>query len=126
MGRLLRTQGIQAVTYLSAEEFLADAKRPVFDCLLFDIRLGGMSGIELNRKLAASGSTTPVIFLTANDDPEVREEAVRTPHASYLRKTDPAEVVLAAIRAAMHRDVAEANGPATEPGQGRQEKQEGQ
>ena len=47
--RLLRASGIQAVTYSSAEAFLADSKRPQFDCMVFDVQLGGMSGIELAR-----------------------------------------------------------------------------
>ena len=102
MSRLLRAAGIQPICYLSAEDFLADTKRPQFDCLLLDIQLGGMSGIELNQQLAAAGSTTPVIFLTAHDEPEVRAQALRSPCAAYLRKTEPAEAVLAAIRKVIH------------------------
>ena len=54
LGRLLRASGIQPVPYLSAEDFLADVKRPKFDCLVLDIQLSGMTGIELNQHLAAS------------------------------------------------------------------------
>jgi FixJ family two-component response regulator len=69
--RLLRAAGIQAITYGSAEAFLADTKRPKFDCMVFDVQLGGMSGIELAKALAAPGSSpTPVIYITAHDDPE--------------------------------------------------------
>jgi len=100
--RLLRASGLQAVSYSSAEDYLADSKRPQFDCLVLDIHLGGMSGIELNQHLAASGSTTPVIFITAHDEPEIRAKALRTPCVRYLRKTDSAETVLAAITAAIH------------------------
>ena len=52
--RLLRAAGIQPVTYSSAEAFLADSKRPQFDCMVFDVQLGGMSGIELARAIAES------------------------------------------------------------------------
>jgi FixJ family two-component response regulator len=52
--RLLRAAGIQPITYGSAEAFLADTKRPRFDCMVFDVQLGGMSGIELAQVLAAS------------------------------------------------------------------------
>lgn len=100
MARVLRAAGMQAVTYLSAEAFLDDAKRPRFDCILLDIRLGGMSGIELNRRLIAAGSAPPVLFLTANADEEVREEALSTPCAGYLKKTDSSEDVLDAVREA--------------------------
>ncbi len=103
VARLLRASGIQAVTYLSAEAFLDDTQRREFDCVVLDVQLGGISGIELNQRLAASDSATPVIFLTAYDEPDVREQALRTPCVAYLRKTDPAAVVLAAIRQAVGR-----------------------
>ena len=65
MGRLLRLAGFQPISYPSAEAFLADEKHPQFDCLLLDIRLGGMSGLELFRQLAAQKNHPPVIFITA-------------------------------------------------------------
>ena len=102
LSRLLRAAGIQTVSYLSAEAFLADSRRPQFDCLVLDIQLGGISGIELNQQLAAAGSITPVIFITAHDDENVRERALRTRCAAYLRKTEPAETVLTAIRKAIN------------------------
>jgi FixJ family two-component response regulator len=98
LGRLLRAAGIQPVTYSSAEEFLADTKRPRFDCLVLDIQLGGMSGIELQRRLAGVGEKTPVIFITAHDDPGARAEAEAVGCASFFRKTDSGTDVLAAIR----------------------------
>ena len=54
-GRLLRAAGMQPITYDSAESFLADTKRPQFGCLVLDIQLGGMSGIELAGRLAGGG-----------------------------------------------------------------------
>jgi FixJ family two-component response regulator len=98
LGRLLRAAGIQPITYPSAEAFLADTKHPRFDCLVLDIQLGGMSGIELQRQLVAAGEKTPVIFITAHDDPEVREEALATGCAAFFRKTDSGAEVLEAIR----------------------------
>ncbi len=95
LGRVLRAAGLQPILYPSAEAFPADAKHPRFDCLLLDIRLGGMSGIELAQRL---GSATSVIFITAHDEPEVREQALQTGWAAYLRKTDSAARMLAAIR----------------------------
>jgi FixJ family two-component response regulator len=100
LGRLLRVSGMQPVTYLSAEAFLADTKRPRFDCLVFDIQLGGMSGIELHRQLNASGSTIPVIYVTAHDEPATREAAQAAGCAAYFRKTAPSEALLEAIRCA--------------------------
>lgn len=101
LGRLLRAAGFQPITYLSAEAFLADRKRPVFDCLVLDIQLEGLSGIELGQRLAAAGSTTPLVFITAHDEPEIRERALRIPGSSFLAKTAPADAVFAAIRRAV-------------------------
>ena len=72
------------------------------DCILLDIQLGGMSGFELQNLLTASGSTTPVIFITAHDDLEIREQARQTNCVAYLRKTDPGDAVLEAIRRAVN------------------------
>src|SRR3954451_19919896 len=74
-GRLLRAAGLQPITYPSAEAFLADAKHPQFDCLVLDVQLDGMSGIELAQRLKAEGGSAPFIFITAHDDPAARNEA---------------------------------------------------
>jgi len=97
-GRLLRAAGIQPITYLSAEAFLADTKHPQFDCLVLDVQLGGMSGIELSRKLTAAGGHPPFIFITAHDDPDARAEAEAAGCAAYFRKSDSGAEVLEAIR----------------------------
>lgn len=98
LGRLLRAAGIQPIAYESAEAFLADKKHPTFDCLILDIHLGGMSGIELGRRLAAVGTTTPFIFITAHDDPDARAEAEAIGCAAYFLKTVAGDEVLKAIR----------------------------
>jgi FixJ family two-component response regulator len=99
--RLLRSAGFQPVSYPSAEALLEDGKRPQFDCLVLDIQLTGMSGLELSRRLAAVKDATPVIFVTAHDDPDVRTQALATGCAGYFRKTDPGQEVLNAIRRAV-------------------------
>jgi len=98
-GRLLRAAGMQPVTYDSAEAFLGDAKRPQFSCLVLDIQLGGISGIELARRLADVGARTPIVFITGHDDPEARS-AAEALGAAYFRKTDSGKEVLDAIRKA--------------------------
>ena len=97
-GRLLRAAGMQPITYGSAEAFLADTKHPQFSCLVLDIQLGGMSGIELAQRLAAVGGRTPVVFVTAHDDPEARSAAEALGCAAYFRKTDSGKDVLETIR----------------------------
>ena len=97
-GRLLRAAGIQPITYATAESFLADTKHPQFGCLVLDIQLGAMSGIELAQELVAHGENTPIIFITAHDDPEARASAEAVGCAAYFRKTDSGKEVLDAIR----------------------------
>jgi FixJ family two-component response regulator len=97
-GRLLRAAGLQPITYSSAEEFIADTKQPRFDCLVLDVQLGGMSGIELAQQLVIDGAPPPFIFITAHDDPAARAEAEAAGCAAYFRKTDSGAHVLEAIR----------------------------
>ena len=100
--RLLRMAGFQPVTYASAEAFLEDTKRPRFDCLVLDIQLGGMSGLELSRRLKAVRDTTPFVFITAHDAPEMRAEALACGCAGYFSKTDPGALVLEVISKAVN------------------------
>ncbi|MGO4396591.1 response regulator transcription factor [Variovorax sp. M-6] len=100
LGRLLRASGMQPITYGSAEAFLADTKHPRFDCLVFDVQLGGMSGIELAQRLVAEGGHAPFIFITAHDDREMRAAAQAVGCAAYFRKNDTGADVLEAIRRA--------------------------
>ena len=104
LSRLLRAAHLQPISYSSAEAFLADAKHPKFDCLMMDIQLEGMSGLDLSRKLSAAKDDTPIVFITAHDEPEVRAQAEATGCAGYFRKTDPGPEVLAAIRRAVGVD----------------------
>ena len=101
LARLLRASGYQPVTYHSAEVFLGDAKRPVFDCLIVDIQLGGMSGPELGERLARDGSSIPLIFLTAHENWEALKQSISTPHVALLHKSDPGETVINAIESSI-------------------------
>jgi FixJ family two-component response regulator len=95
--RLLRQAGFHPLIYLSAEEFLDSADRSRFDCLLIDIQLGGMSGIELRRQLLSEGDMTPVICITAYDEPAVRIEALNTGCAGFFLKTDAGSAIIEAL-----------------------------
>jgi len=100
LSRLLRAAHFHPVTYSSAEAFLEDTKHPMFDCLVLDIQLEGMSGLELRKRLSAVKDGTPVVFITALDDPEVRALAEASGCAGFFHKTDSGADVIAAIRCA--------------------------
>jgi len=105
MSRLLRASNLQAITYVSAEDFLTDTKRPKFDCLVIDIQLKGMSGLDLSQRLSAVKDATPIVFITAHDDPEVRAQTKAAGCAGYFRKMDSGADILAAIHSAIsHED----------------------
>jgi len=97
VARLLSVHGFATRTFSSAEAMLdSDAARTA-TCLLLDIHLGGISGIELQRRLAASGSTCPVIFMTAIDDDFTRQEAMNAGCVAYLKKPFDPQMLLDAI-----------------------------
>jgi len=100
---LLDAHGFLTAIFPSAEEFLASKLVREADCLLLDIHLPGMSGIELHRQMKASRSDVPVIFMTALDDEVIRRQAVETGCVAYLRKPFPARQLFDAIEKAGER-----------------------
>ena len=100
--RLLRLAGYEPSTFYSAEDFLADNGRSRFACVLLDIQLGGMSGIELQRSMSARGEPTALIFVTAHDEPAIRAEAMQAGCAGFFSKNEDGERILAAVREAAH------------------------
>jgi FixJ family two-component response regulator len=94
--RLLGAKGFDVETFASAETFLAAVPSNAA-CLVVDIHLRGMSGIELRRRLAASGSRLPVIFITAVDTEAVRKEAMEVGCIAFLRKPFLADALIGAI-----------------------------
>jgi FixJ family two-component response regulator len=101
VARLLAHNGIESRTFASAEALLHSGGVQTATCLLLDIHLGGISGIELRRRLAASGSKCPVIFMTANDDEATRNQAANAGCIAYLRKPFARQVLLDAIAKAV-------------------------
>ena len=101
VARLLAHHGIESRTFASAEALLESDRVQTATCLLLDIHLGGISGIELQRRLAASGSKWPVIFMTASDDEATRNEAMDAGCIAYLRKPFASHVLLDAISKAV-------------------------
>ena len=98
LARLLRVAGFDPVIYSSAEEFLgATLPRPPA-CLVLDVHLGVLSGLELLRQLRADGSQLPVIMMTAHDDRRVVQEAHRNGCLAFLQKEADGETLLALLR----------------------------
>jgi FixJ family two-component response regulator len=101
VGRLVRARGFEVRSLPSAEAFLGSAARREADCLLLDIQLGGMSGLDLRNQLAASGCAMPVIFMTALEEEGVRQQALDAGCVEYLRKPVPSHRLFAAIEKAI-------------------------
>ena len=101
VSRLLACHGIESRTFASAEALLESDSVQTATCLLLDVHLEGISGIELQRRLTASGSKCPVIFMTADDDEATRNEAMDGGCIAYLRKPFAQHVLLNAISKAV-------------------------
>jgi FixJ family two-component response regulator len=98
LSRMLRQAGFRPSAFLSAEEFLASPVQSRFGCLLLDVQLTGMSGPELHRRLLEAGDRTPVIYITAQDDPAAAAEAQRIGCVGFFRKSDPGIRIVEALR----------------------------
>ena len=98
LARVLRAGGYEAAIYASAEQFLADPPQSSPIVLLLDVNLGGMSGLDLQRRLKDDGDLVPVIMITAFDDDRTRQQAQRDGCVAYLRKPCEAETILELLR----------------------------
>jgi FixJ family two-component response regulator len=97
VARLLSVHGFEVRTFSSAEALLdSDAARTA-TAVLLDIHLGDISGIQLRRRLTASGLTCPVIFMTAIDDDAMRNEALSAGCVAYLKKPFAPHLLLDAL-----------------------------
>jgi FixJ family two-component response regulator len=98
LARLLRAYGLLVHSYPSAEAFLDTSRQGDVACLVVDVQMSGMSGLELLELLAASGGAPPSIVLTAYDDAATRERASRI-GATFLCKPFESAAILTAVRA---------------------------
>jgi FixJ family two-component response regulator len=99
LGRLLSAAGFSVATFASAEEFLASDPGGATACLVLDVHLGGMSGFDLQQRLATAGVPIPAIFITAHDDPVTRERA--RSGVAYLQKPFREDALIGAIQQAL-------------------------
>jgi FixJ family two-component response regulator len=98
---LMKSVGIPALAFGHAEEFLASDRKRDAACLIVDIRLPGMSGLELQSKLNAERYRIPTIFITAHGDEEVRMQALRAGAVEFLTKPFDDEALIQSVRAAL-------------------------
>jgi len=102
VGNLLSSVGFRVETFVSAEEFLSSIHRENIGCLVLDLRMAGMSGLDLLRHLAAVGSPIPVVILTGHGDDEARERSLHAGAVAFLKKPFQGDALLDAVRTALH------------------------
>jgi FixJ family two-component response regulator len=100
---LLKSVGLSARAFESAEEFLGSGDQRETGCLIADIRMPGMSGLELQAKLNAEHCKIPTIFITAHGDEEMRLQALRAGAVEFLPKPFDDELLVESVRAALNR-----------------------
>jgi len=98
---LMKEAGFTAVAFGSAEEFLNSGEQQRTSCLIADIRMPGMSGLELQSKLNAERCRIPIVFITAQGDEKMRMQALRAGAVEFLTKPFDDEVLLDSVRAAL-------------------------
>jgi len=104
---LLESVGLRALPFGSASEMLASPQLKAANCLVLDIRLPGMSGLELQHQLARAGVTAPVIFVTGHGDIPMSVKAMKAGAVDFLTKPIDVPVLLAAVGRALTRDDAD-------------------
>jgi FixJ family two-component response regulator len=104
LSSLLRSIGLEVATFASADEFLAWTLDDRPSCLVLDVRLPGLSGLELQRELAARGRGVPIIFITGHGDVPMSVRAMKAGAVEFLQKPFLEEELVAAIRLSLERD----------------------
>jgi FixJ family two-component response regulator len=98
---LLKAAGVPSQAFASAEEFLKSGQQHQTACLITDIRMPGISGLELQARLNAEHCRIPTIFITAHDDAQTRMRALRAGAVEFLAKPFDDEALLETVRAAL-------------------------
>jgi FixJ family two-component response regulator len=98
---VLKSIGVAARSFASAEEFLASGLRREVECLITDIRMSGISGLELQARLAEEDCRMPIIFITAYGGTRVRTQAMRGGALVFLRKPFDDKVLIESVRTAL-------------------------
>src|SRR5580698_10833046 len=102
--RLLKSAGFSVQTFTSAEHFLDSGSQRETGCLIADIRMRGMSGLDLQARLNADHCPIPIIFVTAHGDEKMRLQAMRGGAVKFLAKPFDAAILLEGVRAALENE----------------------
>jgi CheY-like chemotaxis protein len=102
--RLLRASGLEAESYASGKDFLESRAERQPDCVVLDLHMPGMSGLEVLRELRAGRASPPAVMITAYDEPATREQCLAAGAAAYLRKPLDERLLLNAISATVKRN----------------------
>jgi two-component system response regulator FixJ len=100
LGSVLKAAGFPIETFGSAEEFL-ESDRQSISCVILDVRLPGMSGIELQRRLRDANRAVPIVFVTAHGDAAVRDLAMKGGACGFVNKPVRSDTLLEQIRVAL-------------------------
>lgn len=100
---LIDSVGFRAEVFGSGEEFLKSRYLSETDCLIADVRMPGMSGLELQERLNAAGSSVPIVFISAHDDKEARARGLRAGAIDFLQKPFSEDSLLGAISVGLDR-----------------------
>ena len=101
--RLLKSAGFPVRSFASAEDFLRSGKQHEIGCLIADIRMPGMSGLDLQAKLNADHFSIPTIFISAHGDEKMRLQAMRGGAVKFLAKPFDDAILLESVRTALKR-----------------------
>ena len=99
--RLLKSAGLSVLAFASAEDFLNSGQQREAGCLIADIRMPGMSGLDLQAKLNADHCPIPIIFITAHGDEQMRLQAMRGGAVKFLGKPFDCAILLESLRVAL-------------------------
>jgi len=105
LGSLIRAAGLAVRTFASAQEFLACSREETPSCLILDVRLPGLSGLDLQQRMAEAGLEIPIIFITGHGDVPTSVRAMKAGAIEFLTKPVSDEELLAAIQDAIKRDL---------------------
>jgi FixJ family two-component response regulator len=104
LGNLLRSLGFRVQEFASAQAFTGSQNARETACLILDVRMPGMNGLDLQRHIAASGWGVPIVFITSHADDDARIRALAAGAVGFLSKPFHEQEILDAINAALSRE----------------------